>query len=269
MTKATVCGLLLLAAAAPVRAQAPPYPATPPALPPGPILAVQDFAAWQVVTTRQAAAKPSDKEPSKADASPKVVSTQTITKTGTIRLEVTVDEDGNKFTKWNVEGGEVSQISGQPPMLLRVRPNARKNAARPATSSAAVFKPKEALPDDFPEVVWVSENNFTGITKAAGADYLTFKDRLTFLSPAEINDAKATTARLGQSFNEDNFKEPATAYVNADTHFPVSATRGKDTFIYKLLPAPTQVQTVPPEIERVIEMESHRQDDLIRRPARS
>ena len=225
--------------------------ATPPVqLPAGPILANLEFLQWQITTTEPLGSRPAQETFSAAPAptpAPRVTSSH-ITKTGQVKRVETVNSLGEKTLKWSFGNSSILTSAG---------------SARP------ILFADDANKIDFPELSWISPRNFAGVSKFQDQDCFIFRDRLSILSEAEINDAKNIAKQSGGIFNADSFKVDAWAAISVQARLPLAAKRGKEDSVYRYLPTPTTVQELPPDLRKLIEGENRRIQDLGRKPASS
>jgi hypothetical protein len=131
-----------------------------------------------------------------------------ITKTGDTRHEETVFISGDSEADWRIGNIEVSRATAAPQWEAKVK---------------AGFAAK-----DFPELQWVSADNFTGVKAENGRKFLAFQEAR---HDTEGND-------LGM----------ATAYIDVDTRYPASYRFRTEVRQYTIQPPPVSPLAVPGEV---------------------
>ena len=232
MKKVFVLATWLICGSAPLlRAQQPPptprpSPTPRPTLPPGPLLnRAPEFAQWSVISRTVpdlAAASPSA-TPAPKSSRPPVDQTLTVTKTRTIRSEQTTGIGGAQIQKWCV-----------PDMQVVVRGSGNPVVALPGASGDSAYTDYSRT--DFGGFEWISKRNFEGIQKVMNQDCLVFRDKMKL---------EGENARSGPP-------PSAVAAINADSRLPVALQLGEETRTYQFGPAPTEMLTLPPKIDALI-----------------
>ena len=221
--------------------------ATPPELPPGPLLnKAPEFAQWTITT--KPAATPADSEPAEAESTPDrspsptprhrqksadstgkktappVERTTVVTKTQSLRHEETSAGAEPKMQKWCVPDMQVT-IDGSTAPVVSLPGN--------AADSDYVDYSKT----DFPGFEWISNRNFTGARKVLGQDCLIFEDQPVAKKKGSGEPVPST----------------AVAAINSATRLPVSLQTGEETQTYEFGLAPTAMLALPPDVQAVVE----------------
>lgn len=210
------------------------------ALPPGPIIValMPDFAQWTIDYIYSNAVKPGEdsvqlarykklalEDPALAKAmeDPNFVYTLNparpkhvmITKTGDIRHEEDDLERDLKKEIWCSGDVKVERGPNKPDLIV---------------STGNVVSSTE-----FPEFNWISRQGFTGIETANGHQCLVFKQ--------EVDPIMISIGRAGVGTTV-----PAVAYIDRDTHYPVSLQFGVETRQYTILSPPPAQLTIPEDV---------------------
>lgn len=205
--------------------------ATPPPLPPGPLLnPAPGYSQWTVIIQQRSGAptatRPEDKEAKKIPQ--KLI---TVTKTGNVRKEDETDETGTKSQSWTLGEYTVTFRQGSRIPTVAIGSAAKSDSAK----------------TDFPGFEWISAKNYTRIEKVLGRDCIIFR------------------GQSGGTADQPSYA--AVASVDAETKLPVSLVVGEETRIYQFAQAPQAMLVPPANVQESIKSwQSHIQEAARSRP---
>jgi hypothetical protein len=238
------------------KAQVPPAAATPPPLPPGPLIAnrAADFAHWMITTTiKNPANATATVESPPAAGKPAVTQITTeVTKTGDIRHISRAVSTGGKSDLWSKGAVQVT-IRPEWKQPLLSTGEARYDASRVDFSKS-----------DFEGFDWISKDKYIGQTKLGGKDCIIYKAEV----PAYEEDPLEKRAR-GKAVPGDTEiqKLPAMAYIDLATRLPVALVVGTTSSAYRFEDAPTEKLTLPSEAQGSIDSWLQKKQNMLRKPA--
>ena len=227
-------------------------PSPHPIPPAGPLLnRAPDFSRWVIVIKRPKAEQSDKSAASQSGAKPGPQTTETrvtTTKTGPVREEEEIGENGSKAVKWYNAGMQVTMKTGW---------------TIPVLSSAATNPFDELLTDysktDFPGFEWISAKNYLGTKNVAGRDCLVFKDKASVISDEELNVRKevADLSKTGDTkaalqIDPEQFLKEAVAYVDFETRLPVALLRSDEVRTYQFNNPPQAMLVLPADMQAPI-----------------
>ena len=232
-----------------------------PPLPSGPILANPEYAQWQVVITQKPDKKNPDASQKSNDTSPSVNNKITINvkKTKNLRLETIEDSSAGKITKWCDGDWQLISTPGEPEPTLYTRPD-----PDPAHNFFVSY-----AKSPFPEVAWVSAQNYVGVQKLAGRDCMVFEGKIKSFSENEIKDRDIEARLSGKTLDISNPESSIVAYIALDNHLPVFFKNGNKENLYQFSPPPSSMLEFPPEIKALFELHKQQKKMSTVMPARS
>lgn len=224
--------------------------------PPGPLIESRapEYSRWTIYgKTMSKGGESGDKTAgtTQKDASPNGSPKFTITKTGKI-IRVIFFEDAK--LPWNIWCMDSTVIAVWPDgknVGLAARPN-RPDAFNPLYMDFSK--------SDFQGFEWISEKNFAGVQDVLGRKCLVFRDNVKRVPEGtRSDDPEAASA---------SFESAAVASVDLETRLPVSLVNENGAFVYQFHEAPSAMQTLPPNVQAVIDQQKEAAQAVARRPSR-
>jgi len=217
--------LLLFASLSHLQAAGP--AASPVPLAPGPLLNfAPSFAQWLVSTTSGTAAAVIP------DAQTKYAERTLVRKTGPIRYEVTVYDDGRKVEKW-CEGADQATI------IPGIKNPELSNGAGMAKGNIQFTDYSKA---DFAGFEWISKGNYVGVQTMEGIPCIVFHVDTTddgdTATPSTAGTAAGSATPSGRS-----------AWIDAEKRLPVLLQDDNVITFYQMEPAPTTQLVLPPDVQ--------------------
>lgn len=163
----------------------------------------------------------------------KIVRMITVVKTGHIYYETETDSAGKKWEKWHFGNQLVISEAGSDQLILA-----------PSSSGVGIFTDYSA--SDFPDMSWISAQNYTGVEQKSGVACYVFRDKV--IRDGGVNPVDVIAAVDGKTLR------PAS--------FTYSGLTGTYTF-----GAPPQAElSVPDKIQKFLAKRQKAIDTLMYRP---
>ena len=219
-------------------------------LPDGPLLQrAPEFARW-TVTIEFAGAFPSvDKsDGSQKPAGSGSASKTTVTKTNNIYSMNAMVSDGRVWKKWSKNS-----------VTATINPDT-KTIVLGINTSGELFPSEDFSKSDFPNVAWVSAENFSRIETFQGKKCMFFTKTVILPRMNEPqSDAETSASPLPP------VTETLTAHIDLDSRLPVHARKGILEYTYEFLAPPEAMLPIPEDVLAAAEKETRRAQDLTRR----
>jgi hypothetical protein len=225
-------------------------------LPPGPLIQKRapEFARWTIFSKTAAKTSDSKDKPStseKTDASPNGSPKFSITKTGKIIRVIFFEDEKLPWNIWCKDG-----------TVIAVWPDGKNLgfASRPTRPDA--FNPLylDFANSDFQGFEWLSAKNYTGIREVFGRKCLVFKDRIK-QTPEGMRSDDPDAASM-------TYESSPVASVDLETRLPVSLVNETGAVIYQFHDAPTEMQTLPANVQGLIDQQKQAVQSVARRPSK-
>jgi hypothetical protein len=244
-----VCGVGLL------RAHPPASPSNIP-LPPGPLIQQRapEFSRWTIFS--KPTAKDNDEQNKPSGTTPKSSSPNgdpkfSITKTGNITRVVYFDDAKQPWNIWCFDRS-----------VIAVWPDGKNVgiAAKPTGPDAYNPLYMDFSKSDFQGFEWISEKNFAGISEVLGRKCLVFRDTVKRTPPGMQSDDPDPASA--------SFEHGAVASIDLETRLPVTLVNENGLFIYQFYDPPAALQTLPANVQAVIDQQRQAAQAVARRPSR-
>ena len=232
------------------------------------------FAAWEVTYEYPDTSKAESSAPPVARGGR--IQQIIVTKTLPNRCIATIDESGRKLVRWCVGTTQYAYPPGATTPF-------RSQPGIPGDPFYITIK------RDFDGFQWISKKNFVGIKNMAGRDCLAFQANTAIASvePEKKSDPegdfnrKVTMDAMIKANPNSQPQAPASspqqsapastiseAYIDLETRLPVLLRLPDQVRTYKVLPAPTAMLPLPPEVVKIEEEVANYQKQFSQPPLR-
>lgn len=203
---------------------------TPVELPSGPLLkSAPDFSKW--IVTYQYPKEILPDAPVRDGSEPVQV---TVTKTGAIISEVTIDAKNRRSEIWHVGQVQYNSFADSSKWF-------ESTAPRDSTPSTTGFNPLPA--NGFRGWDWVDASSYVGTIALKTVETLAFLP----------GGAGTLKQRSPDQIREQIGARPRVAYVNFETRFPLAMRNEGVVESFAFQPAPVQKQSLPAELQKAIQ----------------
>ena len=199
-------------------------------LPDGPALKrAPDFSKWTVTY----AYPPADKN--KDTAGPMRLAKSTVTKSPNIYFEQKTYTDGTIRGSWRIGDMQISFSTASNTLNIYQPSSFVSSASGELLADPAVYT--DYSKTDFPGLEWVSAQNYVGVQKQSGDEYMVFQTNVSAGSFTGVLPAHS----------------PVTAYINLQTRLPTRLATQESTASYTFEPQPPTPLSLPPELQQLLE----------------
>jgi hypothetical protein len=235
-----ISSLMTLQATAQGRPQSTPVP-----LAPGPLLnRAPAFSQW-LISIKLASGAPGATV-AVPDAQTKYDQRTQVTKTGDVRVEISVTADGRKSQKWCQGALQATIIPGvkDPEVAM----------AGGAIAERGNLGYTDYTKSDFPGFEWISKKNYTGTQTVEGVPCIVFHE-----DSADGPAAPAASPAAGASSSASAVPQGGnTAYIAADVRLPVLLVTDAGVNFYQFEAAPSAQLRLPPNVQAAFDQLQNR-----------
>lgn len=227
-----------------------------PALPPGPLLQQRapEFSRWTIFskpTAKNAEEQNKSSGNAAKNPSPNGDPKFSVIKTGNITRVIYFDDAKQPWNIWCFDSS-----------VIAVWPDGKNVgiAARPSRPDAYNPLFMDFSKSDFQGFEWISEKNFVGIRDVLGRKCLVFRDTIKRTAPGMQSDDPDPASA--------SFENGVVASVDLETRLPVTLVNENGLFVYQFYDAPTAMQTLPGNVQAVVDQQKLAAQAVARRPSR-
>lgn len=228
---------------------------TKPKLPPGPLIQqhAPEYSRWTIFSKPIAKNGEEENKPGggQKNASAKAEPKFSITKTGNITRVIYFDDAKQPWNIWCFDR-----------QVIAVWPDGKNVgfAAKPTRPDAYNPLYMDFSKSDFQGFEWISERNFAGISDVLGKKCLVFRDTVKRTEPGMRSDDPDPASA--------SFESGAVASIDLETRLPVTLVNENGLFIYQFYDPPAAMQTLPANVQAVIDQQRQAAQAVARRPSR-
>ncbi len=217
-----------------------------------------EFSRWLIKTEEPGPRDKSQKSKKSLKGRREEARETTVTKTGPIIHEASVDDQRITTDKWCKGKFQITTRPDWKEPLVSIEGKPEGPAYIDYSHS------------DFPDFDWISEKNYAGIEKVSDRVCLVFKQEISELPGPESKEAVEPSRDTPADPASSNRKESTSlvAYIDYYSRLPVSVSEGDEKRSYQFEVPPETMLTIPENVQAVMNAWEKRIEELSRSPAR-